>query len=147
MQLLDQALLAAIAAKEVDPEHAYLYALDKRRSSASSPTPMLPRHGRIPSDLLGRLRDHAVAAIDAYLNQVLEKKGSDLHFLAGDPARVRQYGELKRCARTSWRPNGQTGAVRNHAEAGAGALRGEGRRDFAYTIPGVAVSASTSCGS
>ncbi len=31
MQLLDQALLAAIAAKEVDPEHAYAYASDKRQ--------------------------------------------------------------------------------------------------------------------
>jgi len=30
MQLMDQALLAAIAAKEVDPEQAYLYAADKR---------------------------------------------------------------------------------------------------------------------
>ena len=34
-------------------------------------------------------------AIDQYLQQVLERSGSDLHFLAGDPARVRQYGELK----------------------------------------------------
>jgi len=34
-------------------------------------------------------------AIDAFLNQVLERDGSDLHFLAGDPPRVRQYGELK----------------------------------------------------
>ena len=34
-------------------------------------------------------------AIDSYLTQVLERNGSDLHFLAGDPARVRQYGELK----------------------------------------------------
>src|ERR1700722_1762514 len=34
-------------------------------------------------------------AIDSYLQQVLERSGSDLHFLAGDPARVRQYGELK----------------------------------------------------
>ena len=30
MQLLDQALLAAIAAREVDPEHAYSYATDNR---------------------------------------------------------------------------------------------------------------------
>jgi twitching motility protein PilT len=36
-----------------------------------------------------------VPAIDQYLTQVLERSGSDLHFLAGDPARVRQYGELK----------------------------------------------------
>jgi len=31
MQLMDQALLAAIQAKEVDPEQAYAYALDKRQ--------------------------------------------------------------------------------------------------------------------
>jgi twitching motility protein PilT len=36
-----------------------------------------------------------MAAIDAYLMQVLERDGSDLHFLAGDPPRVRQYGDLK----------------------------------------------------
>ncbi len=34
-------------------------------------------------------------AIDAFLTQVLERDGSDLHFVAGDPPRVRQYGELK----------------------------------------------------
>jgi twitching motility protein PilT len=34
-------------------------------------------------------------AIDQYLTQVLEQNGSDLHFLAGDPPRIRQYGELK----------------------------------------------------
>jgi twitching motility protein PilT len=32
--------------------------------------------------------------IDQYLTQLLERKGSDLHFLAGDPARIRLYGEL-----------------------------------------------------
>lgn len=36
-----------------------------------------------------------MAAIDQYLTQILEKNGSDLHFLAGDPARIRQYGELR----------------------------------------------------
>jgi twitching motility protein PilT len=30
MQLMDQALLTAIAAKEIDPDQAYLYAADKR---------------------------------------------------------------------------------------------------------------------
>lgn len=33
--------------------------------------------------------------IDEYLKQVLERKGSDLHFLAGDPARIRLYGDLQ----------------------------------------------------
>ena len=35
-----------------------------------------------------------MADIDAFLSEVLEKKGSDLHFIAGDPPRVRQYGDL-----------------------------------------------------
>src|SRR6187401_830118 len=33
--------------------------------------------------------------IDEYLKQVLERKGSDLHFLAGDPPRIRLYGDLQ----------------------------------------------------
>jgi twitching motility protein PilT len=36
-----------------------------------------------------------VAAIDAYLTEVLEKRGSDLHFIAGDPARIRLHGDLQ----------------------------------------------------
>jgi twitching motility protein PilT len=35
-----------------------------------------------------------MAAIDTYLNEILDKKGSDLHFIAGDPARIRQFGDL-----------------------------------------------------
>ena len=35
-----------------------------------------------------------MAAIDTFLNDILDKKGSDLHFIAGDPARIRQYGDL-----------------------------------------------------
>ncbi len=32
--------------------------------------------------------------IDTYLTRVLERRGSDLHFLAGDPPRIRVYGDL-----------------------------------------------------
>src|SRR3984957_1751456 len=35
-----------------------------------------------------------MAEIDTYLNEILEKRGSDLHFIAGDPPRVRLYGDL-----------------------------------------------------
>jgi twitching motility protein PilT len=50
MQLMDQALLTAIAAKEIDPEQAYLYAADKRpfqrfvtdMSGAPPPQPVTP---------------------------------------------------------------------------------------------------------
>jgi twitching motility protein PilT len=35
-----------------------------------------------------------MAAIDAYLEDVLQRRGSDLHFIAGDPPRVRVNGDL-----------------------------------------------------
>src|SRR6185312_10957221 len=35
-----------------------------------------------------------MAQIDPYLEEVLRRRGSDLHFLAGDPARIRLHGEL-----------------------------------------------------
>ncbi|HEY1284219.1 MAG TPA: type IV pilus twitching motility protein PilT [Steroidobacteraceae bacterium] len=35
-----------------------------------------------------------MAAIDSYLLEVLQKRGSDLHFIAGDPPRIRQFGDL-----------------------------------------------------
>jgi twitching motility protein PilT len=35
-----------------------------------------------------------MAQIDAYLNEVLEKRGSDLHFIAGDPPRIRLFGDI-----------------------------------------------------
>jgi twitching motility protein PilT len=35
-----------------------------------------------------------VAVIDTFLKDVLQRRGSDLHFLAGDPPRIRLYGDL-----------------------------------------------------
>src|SRR3954465_5462155 len=35
-----------------------------------------------------------MAEIDAFLSEILEKRGSDLHFIAGDPPRIRQFGDL-----------------------------------------------------
>jgi twitching motility protein PilT len=35
-----------------------------------------------------------MAAIDTFLKEVLQRKGSDLHFLAGEPPRIRLYGDL-----------------------------------------------------
>jgi len=44
MQLLDQALLASIAAREIDPDDAYAYALDKRAfQKYVTDTSMLPK--------------------------------------------------------------------------------------------------------
>src|ERR1700683_1728938 len=78
-------------------------------------------------------------AIDSYLNQILERDGSDLHFLAGDPARVRQYGELKALSpeplaaemvkTTLYEIMPKLALERFEAKDGT---------DFAYSIPGVA---------
>ena len=35
-----------------------------------------------------------MAKLDEFLREVLQRKGSDLHFLAGDPPRIRLYGDL-----------------------------------------------------
>ena len=35
-----------------------------------------------------------MAKIDEFLLEVVRRRGSDLHFLAGDPARIRLYGDL-----------------------------------------------------
>ena len=77
--------------------------------------------------------------IDQYLTQVLERKGSDLHFLAGDPARIRLYGELKPLTpdplaaetvkTTLYEIMPKLAVERFEAKDGT---------DFAYSIPGVA---------
>jgi twitching motility protein PilT len=35
-----------------------------------------------------------VATIDSFLAEVIDKRGSDLHFIAGDPPRIRLHGDL-----------------------------------------------------
>ncbi len=35
-----------------------------------------------------------MATVDSLLLEVVQKRGSDLHFIAGEPARIRLYGEL-----------------------------------------------------
>jgi twitching motility protein PilT len=80
-----------------------------------------------------------MAAIDIYLNQVLERDGSDLHFLAGDLPRVRQYGELKALANeplnaekvkaTLYEIMPKPALERFEAKDGT---------DFAYNMPGIA---------
>jgi twitching motility protein PilT len=76
--------------------------------------------------------------IDEYLREVLSRNGSDLHFVAGDPPRIRLWGELHnlrdqklsqelvRAAMFEIMPRTAT----NRFEQKDGA-------DFAYSIPGV----------
>ena len=80
-----------------------------------------------------------MAAIDSYLRQVLERHGSDLHFLAGDPARIRQYGELKPLHPE---PLGaemvRTTLYEIMPKASVDRFEAQDGTDFAYSMPGVA---------
>jgi twitching motility protein PilT len=80
-----------------------------------------------------------MAAIDPFLTQVLERDGSDLHFLAGDPPRVRQYGELKALS------NEKLGAEMVKAalyeimpKLALERFEAKDGTDFAYSLPNVA---------
>ncbi|HEV7136807.1 MAG TPA: PilT/PilU family type 4a pilus ATPase, partial [Steroidobacteraceae bacterium] len=77
-----------------------------------------------------------MATIDTLLLEVLEKRGSDLHFIAGDPPRIRQYGDLMALKPESLAQDfvkdalyeimPKTALERFESKDGA---------DFAYTIP------------
>ena len=76
-------------------------------------------------------------AIDTFLTQVLERDGSDLHFLAGDPPRVRQYGELKPL---STDPLGaemvKTALYEIMPKLSVERFEAKDGTDFAYSMPG-----------
>ncbi len=80
-----------------------------------------------------------MAEIDRYLHEILTRKGSDLHFIAGDPPRIRLYGELMAIVQDRLDPTfvrqamyeimPKTAVERFESKDGA---------DFAYTLAGVA---------
>jgi twitching motility protein PilT len=76
--------------------------------------------------------------IDEYLKEVLAKNGSDLHFIAGDPPRVRLYGELQNLRQEVLAPEFVEEVLREIMPRAA-QLRLEEKHgaDFAYIIPGV----------
>jgi twitching motility protein PilT len=80
-----------------------------------------------------------VPAIDNYLNQVLERNGSDLHFLAGDPPRVRQYGELKALSPVALSAEMvKTTLYEIMPKLSVERFEAKDGTDFAYSMPGVA---------
>jgi twitching motility protein PilT len=80
-----------------------------------------------------------MAAIDSYLKQVLEREGSDLHFLAGDPPRVRQYGELKALSNEKLQSEMVKAALYEiMPKLALERFEAKDGTDFAYSIPDVA---------
>src|SRR5580704_12503841 len=69
-------------------------------SRSSSPIPACCRAWTAPPPRSRRAADafgpdcHSMAQIDQLLEEVLKRRGSDLHFLAADPPRIRMNGEL-----------------------------------------------------
>jgi twitching motility protein PilT len=73
------------------------------------------------------------------LTKVLELNGSDLHFLAGDPARVRQYGELKPLSEEVLSVDGvKTTLYEIMPKLAVERFEEKDGTDFAYAIPNVA---------
>lgn len=77
--------------------------------------------------------------IDPFLTQVLERNGSDLHFLAGDPARIRQYGDLKPLSSEPLKPEFvKTTLYEIMPRLAVERFESKDGTDFAYSIPNVA---------
>jgi twitching motility protein PilT len=76
--------------------------------------------------------------IDAFLRDVLSRNGSDLHFVAGDPPRIRLFGELQSLRE---QPLGQDEVREMLTEImtrrALQRFEEQDGADFAYTIPGV----------
>ncbi len=76
--------------------------------------------------------------IDEYLREVLAKNGSDLHFVAGDPPRIRLYGELQSLRNEPLRQDYvQELLAEIMTRAATQRLAEKDGADFAYMIPGV----------
>ena len=80
-----------------------------------------------------------MARIDEYLTEVLNRKGSDLHFLAGDPPRIRLYGDLLQLRQDKLTPDFVREALleimpRQATER----FEAKDGTDFAYHLQGVA---------
>jgi twitching motility protein PilT len=81
---------------------------------------------------------HTPRRIDTYLREVLAKNGSDLHFVAGDPPRIRLYGELQTLRDEPLAQDAVREALTEIMTRRAQArLEAQDGADFAYTIPGV----------
>jgi twitching motility protein PilT len=81
---------------------------------------------------------HVPRRIDEFLTEVLAKGGSDLHFVAGDPPRIRLFGELQTLRDGALGQDQVREALTEIMTRRALArLEEMDGADFAYTIPGV----------
>src|SRR3954447_7411703 len=76
--------------------------------------------------------------IDEFLKEVLNRNGSDLHFIAGDPPRIRLFGELHPLRPDPLKPEFVNEVLMEiMPRAALARLEEKHGADFAYIIPGV----------
>jgi twitching motility protein PilT len=77
-----------------------------------------------------------VPAIDTYLAEILDKKGSDLHFIAGDPPRIRLYGDITPLSQERLAQNLVKDALYEiMPKTAIDRFEDKDGADFAYTLP------------
>jgi twitching motility protein PilT len=77
-----------------------------------------------------------VPALDAYLAEILDKKGSDLHFIAGDPPRIRLYGDITPLRQERLAQNFVKDALYEiMPKTAIDRFESKDGADFAYTLP------------
>ena len=80
-----------------------------------------------------------MARIDEFLLEVIRRNGSDLHFMAGDPVRIRQYGKLQALSDEPLPPaTAQELLLEIMPKRAQDRLAEHDGADFAHTIPDVA---------
>ena len=80
-----------------------------------------------------------MARIDEFLAEVLNRKGSDLHFLAGDPPRIRLYGDLLQLRQEKLAPEfGREALHEIMSKQALERFETKDGTDFAYHLQGVA---------
>jgi len=78
-----------------------------------------------------------VAQIDPFLVEILEKSGSDLHFIAGDPPRIRVYGDLNPLRPDKLSPDFvKTALYEIMPKTAVDRFEKKDGADFAYTLEG-----------
>jgi twitching motility protein PilT len=78
-----------------------------------------------------------VPQIDSYLAEVLDKKGSDLHFISGDPARIRLYGDISPLKPDKLAAESVKQALYEiMPKAALERFEAKDGADFAYSLPG-----------
>src|SRR5215831_10897700 len=101
-------------------------------TTASGPNPAVTGSTPAPVTPVGPKR------IDEFLKEVIAKNGSDLHFIAGDPPRIRQYGELQPLRSEPMTADYVKEVLMEMMpRAAQQRLEEKHSADFAYVIPGI----------